>query len=426
MLERLRLSGYRLLDDFEADLGQLTVVIGANATGKSTILDALSLITYSLEFPVEDVLSVRGGLLSILNRSGTRRDLRCALTLAKPKSHPLWHVMPIDDDRRLVFEARLGHDATGKTQVLVESLRDSEPYDRRTQPLKLLEVRGSSAKIYDAQHKKLRAFNEPKPPQSSDSKHPDAPISSLLPTPRAALLLSQMRFINEYPIQTWMRGYMASFAYYPGFDVSREAPVRTKLAEIKPITTLNPNGDNLGAVLHEVLTRHDFRNVATDLSDFFVAAYPQVEAISAETAFGGEPRVLVRVRERGLHRATEVWELSDGMLRFLLIATALLNPIPPGFVAIDEPEAGLHPKLLPVVADMIRAASERSQILVTTHSPELLSRFDLTDIAVLRRDENSARWHRPADRASLRTMLEAELGGTLGELHTSGELEAIA
>ena len=58
--------------------------------------------------------------------------------------------------------------------------------------------------------------------------------------------------------------------------------------------------------LHEYLTRHELRGLASELSDFLKAAYPHVEDISAETAYGGEPRVLVRVRETGLRRATEI------------------------------------------------------------------------------------------------------------------------
>jgi predicted ATPase len=94
-------------------------------------------------------------------------------------------------------------------------------------------------------------------------------------------------------------------------------------------------------------------------------------------------------------------------------------------LAVDEPEAGLHPKLLPIVADMIKTASERTQVLVTTHSPDLLNRFDLDDIAVMCRDGPHAVWRRPGNRASLRQMLASVTGDTIGDLHRTGELEAI-
>ena len=82
--------------------------------------------------------------------------------------------------------------------------------------------------------------------------------------------------------------------------------------------------------------------------------------------------------------------------------------------------------MLPVVAEMIKAASERTQVLVTTHSPDLLNCFNIADVAVMARSVDDARiaWHRPASQKTLVEMLENVTGETLGDLHRSGELEA--
>ena len=116
-------------------------------------------------------------------------------------------------------------------------------------------------------------------------------------------------------------------AFYPGFDVTHSSELRTKAADIEPDTTLSSNGDNLGTVLHEILTRYDFRSAAEELRDFLRVAYPTFEEIHCDTTYGTPPQVLVRVREKGMSRSMEMWELSDGMLRFLCLATALLNPL---------------------------------------------------------------------------------------------------
>jgi len=73
---------------------------------------------------------------------------------------------------------------------------------------------------------------------------------------------------------------------------------------------------------------------------------------------------------------------------------------------------------------MLKAAAERTQVLVTTHSPDLLNCFDLDDVAVMVREDNSVRWHRPSSRRTLKMLLESVEGETLGDLHRSGELEA--
>ncbi len=170
-----------------------------------------------------------------------------------------------------------------------------------------------------------------------------------------------------------------------------------------------------------------YRSSVDDLRDFMKAAYPTFEEIHCDTTFGTPPQVLVRVREKGMPRSMDLSELSDGMLRFLCLATALLTPLSPPLVAIDEPEAGLHPRLLPIVADLIKTASERMQVLVTTHSPDLLNQFKIDDVVVMTRDREDvkAKWHRPSDRKSLVEMLKSVQGETLGDLHRSGELEAL-
>ena len=311
-----------------------------------------------------------------------------------------------------------------------EVLRNREPIQGYTEPLKFLEATPYKRHIFDKKQSRLIAFDEA---QSSSAVVRDADSVAAPPgSGRAgaqqdpALLLSQIHFFNEFPVPAWVRAVLASMAFYPGFDVTRSSTLRTKAADIKPDTALSSNGDNLETVLHEILTRYDYRSAGEELRDFLRVAYPAFEEIHCDTTHGTPPQVLVRVRERGMSRSMELWELSDGMLRFLCLATALLNPQPRPLVAIDEPELGLHPGLLPIVAEMIKTAAERTQVIVTTHSPDLLNCFDIADVAVMARNTDDAKvaWHRPSNRKTLVEMLNNVAGETLGDLHRSGELEA--
>lgn len=423
MIEKFFLEGYRLLDRLEIDLGRLTVVIGANSTGKSSLLDALSLITASVDWPIEDVVSALGGLWSILNYGRDCDELRWQITFAKSSDHPIWSKMPLSPNARCVYEARLGRDLEGKVKPRYECLRYASPQPGHSTPFKMLEVENERAKVFDSKTGKLTDFDQPNSLATNSIQNEKALEAAVQ---KASLVLAQMRFPNQFPIPTWVRAYFSTFCFYTGFDVGRLASVRIKAAEIKAQTALSSTGENLGTVLHEILTRHDFRNAASELREFLNLAYPQIESISAETTYGGEARVLVRIREFGTRRATEMSEISDGMLRFLLLCTALLNPAPPGLIAIDEPETGLHPKLLPILAAVIRSAAERTQVLITTHSPQLLNSFSIDDIAVLRREGTQAIWHRPSCRETLKQMLDSQIGGTVGEVFASGELEALS
>jgi len=431
MIKRIEIDGYRLLNGFAADLRALTVVIGANAVGKSTLLDCLQLISQCSDSSLNTVIGCHWGAASILTAGKADNKLAWRITVTKPTAE-FWNQVPLQEDRPLVYEVVLQADSQGQVRPQYEVLRKPEPAQGYQEAYKFLEATPYRRMILDRKTHQLVPFDEAQPSptvvRESDSTE-IVPIGNGLPKAaqqEVALLLSQIRFFNEFPIPSAVRVLLANMAVYPGFDITRYSALRTKAAEIRPVPTLASNGENLGTVLHDLLTRYDFKTVADELRDFLRVAYPTFEDITCETTFGAPPQVLVRVRERGMPRSIELWELSDGMLRFLCLATALLNPMAPPLVAIDEPELGLHPRLLPIVGDMIKSAAERTQVLVTTHSPDLLNRFDISDVVVMARaeDEPRALWHRPADRKTLVRMLKEVSGETLGDLHRSGELEA--
>ena len=430
MISQIEIEGYRLLDEFEADLTQLTVVIGANAVGKSTLIDCLQLIAQCSALPVNTAMGLHGGAASLLTVGNQNRQLTWKITFHKSVA-TLWPALLLEEEQSLVYEVVLQADAQNQIHPQYEVLRTRESMQGYGDPSILLEATPYQRRIFDKKQGRLIPFDKgqssPDVVRESDSAEVTS-RSGLLQSAQQepALLLSQIRFINEFPVPAWIRILLENMAFYPGFDVTRSSMLRTRAADIKPVTTLSPNGDNLGTVLHEILNQYDYRSAAEELCDFLRVAYPTFEAIYCETTSGGPPQVLVKVREKGMSRSMDLWELSDGMLRFLCLAIALLNPRPSVLVAIDEPELGLHPGLLPIVAGMIKVAAERTQVIVTTHSPDLLNCFDIADVAVMARNADDAKvvWHRPANRKTLVQMLKDVSSETLGDLHRSGELEA--
>lgn len=430
MISKLEINGYRLLQNFTAELRPLTVVIGANATGKSTLLDCLQCISQCAELPLDKVTGWRWGLTSMLNAGAEEQKLSWKITIDKPGRLP-WVQLPLEVNHPYVYEVVLKSNTQAQVIAQYEVLKNPVPIPGKAEPLKYLEATPYRRVIFNKQHQ-LAPFDEAVPsPTAVQEVSGETPASvdgeSPVQARERSLLLSQIRFINDYPVPSAVRLLLVNMAFYTGFDVTPASALRTKAAEIKPVATLFPNGENLGTVLHEILTRYDYRSAADDLREFFHAAYPNFEEIHCDTTFGMPPQVLVRVREKSMKRSMELWELSDGMLRFLCLATALLSPTVAPLIALDEPEIGLHPRLLGIVADMVKTASERTQVIVTTHSPELLTHFAIDDVAVMTRSETEPRtnWHRPADNSALVNLLKSVTGETLGELHRSGELEAV-
>jgi len=432
MIKKLEVDGYRLLDGFEADLGELTVVIGANGAGKSTLIDCLQFISQAAQHPINDVILWHGGLISMLTARERRDKVACRASFDRSEKPGLWASLPIKPGLELVYEVELRKDLLWRAVPAYEALRYAEAFPGHTLPFKFLESRDGRHRIYDVDQKQLiepSLFPEHGPEDDVREGLASFDLESVgrdqaAEAERTLLLLAQQRFFGRYPVPFWSRLVLASFAFYPGFKISPDAPAR-RPSQISPNPVLHPGGDNLSAILHNVFTRHAFREAADEVRDFLRSAYPWVEEVTAEPSYAGPGSVSVRVQESGVQRQMELADLSDGMLRFLCLEAALLNPALPTLIAIDEPELGLHPRLLPIVADIIKTGAERTQVLVTTHSPDLLQCFDLDQIAVMTREETCAGWYRPSTRESLRKMLQAIEGDTLADLHRSGELEAM-
>ena len=88
------------------------------------------------------------------------------------------------------------------------------------------------------------------------------------------------------------------------------------------------------------------------------------------------------------------YHLSDGSIRFICLTVALLQPNPPATLLIDEPEIGLHPEAIRILAELIQSASKHTQVIIATHSPLLLDQFAVEDIVVVNRKDGQSTFER--------------------------------
>lgn len=443
MITKVEVQGYRLLHDFQADLGQLTIAIGANATGKSTLQDFLSFLSQAAERPLNAVLGERGGITSVLSAGSEARGLRWRITFSRPRNNPVWsELLSFSEGCTYEYGASLSAGAAYFGAVPESELLLCLPDAASgVEPFPLLDGRGGLSRVFDDELGGCVDFREPvrdtkdlfsgldlqgnaTQPSAPTRPGPDALRQAEVEGP--SLLLAQVRYPAKFVTVSLMRSMFASWETYPGFLVNATSLLRRQPADVAPTTRLWSEGWNLATVLNTILSKREYRATAERLKDWLRAAYPEFGDFTVEPVFGAMGKVALRWHDRNLSRDLWPLELSDGILRFLCLATALNDPAPSPLIVIDEPEVGLHPGLLPIVADMLKAAAEQSQLLVTTHSPDLVDCFDLDDVAVMVREDNRARWHRPRSRPTLRTLLEGVEGETLGDLHRTGELEAKA
>jgi predicted ATPase len=173
-------------------------------------------------------------------------------------------------------------------------------------------------------------------------------------------------------------------------------------------------------VLHSLYTGS--REFKESINDAMTAAFgDDFEELVFPPA--ADQRIQMRIRWRRLKTERSAADLSDGTLRFLFLMAVLANPNPPPLVAIDEPETGLHPSMLPIVADYARDAALRTQVIFTTHSPEFLDAFrDDPPTTTVVHSIDGATQLRILDGDELAYWMKQY---TLGELFRSTELEAM-
>ncbi len=178
--------------------------------------------------------------------------------------------------------------------------------------------------------------------------------------------------------------YFRPFFVFHLSDTSRASPLKQS-ARVNDIRFLRPDGSNLPAFLY-ALKRDNLRN------------YNLIEAIVRQIApffdrFDLQPNgdfIRLNWRQKGTDMYLDASDLSDGTIRFIGLATLLLQPNPPETILIDEPELGLHPYAINTLAGLMRSISIRTQLIVSTQSLELVNQFEPEDIIVVEHKNNES------------------------------------
>lgn len=352
MITRLAVAGYRSLRDIVVGLGSLTIVTGANGSGKSSLYRSLRLLADAAQGHVVQSLAGEGGLASTLwagperfSREvkagihpvqGTRRKDPVSLRLGFSGDD---YGYAIDLGLPLPSESLFGHDP----QIKIESLWTGPKLTRHSL---FAERRGPLVRIrYEGGHWR-------------DVWTTLLPFESMMThaaDPRDAVELLALR------------ERMRSWRFYDHLRTDRDAPARRpQVGTYTPV--LASDGADLAAALQTI------REIGSpgDLDDTIEDAFPgsRLEIVTHDGQF--EPQL----RQHGLLRPLRAAELSDGTLRYLLLTAALLSPRPPELMILNEPETSLHPDLLKPLARLIRKAAETTQVIVVSHSSALVQELE--------------------------------------------------
>ncbi|MBL6617692.1 MAG: AAA family ATPase [Reyranella sp.] len=352
MISRLCISGYRSLRDVRLEVGQLTVVTGANGSGKSSLYRALRLLADVAQGRIIQSLAIEGGLQSALwagpeqfSRAmkkgdqpvqGTRRNSPVGLKLGFSSDDYGYAIdlgLPIPDSRWF------NKDPVIKAESLWTGLllgRANTFAQRKGPAVSLRNQEGEWRLAHDG----LASYDS---------------MLTHCSDPRDAAELLQMR--------ETLRGWR----FYDHFRTDNDAPARRRQVGTRT-PVLASDGADLAAAIATIQEVGEDGALAAAVADAFAGASVEVQES------GGYFEI--EMRQHGLLRGLAAAELSDGTLRYLLLVAALLSPRPPTLMILNEPETSLHPDLLPPLARLIAGASKHTQVIVVSHAAALVSALE--------------------------------------------------
>jgi predicted ATPase len=185
---------------------------------------------------------------------------------------------------------------------------------------------------------------------------------------------------------------ISSWQIYHFHDTSKNSGMRG-LEIIQDNKLLRADGSNIAPYLmrlkkNEPKSYAEIRNALVMVMPYFDDFLFEVEE------FGEKKKVGLSWKQKGSDYPMQPYHFSDGSIRFVCLATALLQPEPPSTIIIDEPELGLHPTAISVLAELIQDAAKRTQLLVATQSPALIDHFSVEDVVVVNRKDGASTFER--------------------------------
>ena len=181
---------------------------------------------------------------------------------------------------------------------------------------------------------------------------------------------------------------------YHFHDTSSSAPMR-RSEIIEDCHNLRGSAANIAPFLLNLKNNESYNKNYTEIVDAIRFVIPFFDDFRLDVQKLGEAeKTKLSWTQKGSDFPMQPYHLSDGSIRFICLATALLQPSPPSIIIIDEPELGLHPEAISILAELIQVASTRTQVIVATQSPALVDQFAIQDIIVVNREDGASTFKR--------------------------------
>jgi len=400
-IEGIRIKNYKIFKEITLGklsnlqkvdvLKPLTVVIGKNGTGKSTLFDSFGFLSDCLAYGVEEACERQGrGGFEKLVSSGSSGPIEFEIYYRESsKERPITYELSIElDKKRRPFVAR-------------ERLRQRRKGQKTGWPYSFLRLEGGKGEVWAG--------------ESYESQDAAGKVNVEL-TDSRQLGISTLGALKEHPRITRFRDFIRNwYLSYFSPDSARSLPLAG------PQKHLNRHGDNLGNVVQYMEREHldRLKQILKRIAD----KIPGVQKIRTERSQDG--RLLLQFNDKGFKDPFYAQQMSDGTLKMFAYLILLEDPEPAPFLCIEEPENGLYHKLLEALAREFRehvTGKHHSQIFVTTHQPYFVDALEPGETWILEKQENGfSAIRRAGDDPKIRALFEE--GIPLGSLWYSDHFD---
>jgi len=359
-LDHLTLSGYKsikLLDDFE--FKKLNILVGANGAGKSNLVSFFKMLRAMSEEGLVNFVTENGGADGFLF-NGPKQTSQIDAHLKFGANEYKFTLVPTASVQ-LAVKSESHYFRNGRWNVFSEGRLES----------------------------RLKQWKDDK--------------SSFYP--------------NSPGVGAHIYSAVSSWVVYHFHDTSAHATMRRDQS-VRDWRELNPDASNVASLLFRMKTKNE--NNYLNIRETIQLIAPFFDDFLLEPEKKGENEVIrLEWRQKGSSYPFQPWQLSDGTIRFICLATALLQQDPPSTILVDEPELGLHPFALEVLAGLFKDVSNRTQLIVSTQSATLLNHFEPEDVVVVDRKDGASRFQR----LDINSLSEWVKDYTLGDLWQKNVIE---
>jgi predicted ATPase len=354
-LDQITITNYKSIRYLDLELSDLNVFIGANGSGKSNFIGAFKFLNHLIEGNLQTYTAAQGGADTILH-------------FGRKKSASMSFRLSFENGVN-GYECRLSPGAEDNFFFIYEDVW----FHDRAHPNPLTRGLGSG--------------------------HLESKISA-----------------TSIRIAGHVLAHLKSCKLYHFHDTSDSAKVK-QTGDLEDNRFLRPDARNLAAFLYRL--EKNYQDHFDNIQDAIRLVAPFFDRFNLQPLALNPDKIRLEWLEKGSDAYFNASVLSDGTLRFICMATLLLQPQLPSVILIDEPELGLHPSAISVLANLLQSAAKRTQVLISTQSVTLVNHFEPQDVVVVEREEGQSVFRR-LDKADMTNWLDDYSLGDLWEKNVLG------